>query len=298
MKHATLIARFMSTAWALQPEQLAVLASVVQRWALGGAAATADLAAVEESAAAFEARRTSAAQVQGGTAVIPVYGVITQRAAMFSEVSGMCSAETVSAQLRSALADDSVASILLDIDSPGGAVAGVQELADEIFAARGKKPITALANSLAASAAYWIGSQASDFRVIPSGQVGSIGVYGAHEDYSKAMEAAGVKVTLVSAGKFKTEGAPYEPLGADARAHMQEMVDAYYASFTRAVARGRGVAVGAVREGMGEGRCLVAGAAKDCGMVDAVSTYAETLRAMARRPSRNAANARALAMLA
>jgi len=83
---------------------------------------------------------------------------------------------------------------------------GVCELADEIMAARAQKPVVAIANSLAASAAYWIGCAASEFYLTPGGEVGSIGVWQAHQDFSRALDEAGVTTTLISAGKFKVEG--------------------------------------------------------------------------------------------
>ena len=129
------------------------------------------------------------------------------------------------------------------LDSPGGSVYGVSELADEIMNARAQKPVIAIANSLAASAAYWIGCSASELYVTPGGEVGSIGVWQAHFDYSQALAAEGVTPTLISAGKYKVEGNPYAPLGEDALGFMQSRVDDYYAVFTKSVARGRGVPI-------------------------------------------------------
>ena len=87
-------------------------------------------------------------------------------------------------------------------------VYGVAELADQIQSARASKPVVAIANSLAASAAYWIGCAAGEFYVTPGGEVGSIGVWQAHFDYSQAIASEGVKPTLISAGKYKVEGNP------------------------------------------------------------------------------------------
>lgn len=283
MRHLTLISEFLSQPWAIEQTRLAVLAGVISRWALGQPVpedVRADMQAVQ---AARQARR--AAPAAGGVAVIPIHGVMTQRSGMFSDVSGVCGADNVSSDLNAALADPAIASIVLDIDSPGGSVSGIQELADEINAAKARKPVVAVSNSLAASAAYWVGSQASEFYCTPSGSVGSIGVYAAHEDWSKALEAAGVKVTLVSAGKYKTEGNAYEPLSADAQTHMQETIDAYYSAFVKAVARGRNVGVADVRGGMGQGRCLGANEALAAGMIDGIKTLGDVIRAQQRRVS-------------
>ena len=237
---------------------------------------------------AREARRQSN-QVNGGgagngIAVLPLYGMLTQRGNMVDDVSGPGSVSTqqFAASLRQALTDESVSQILIDIDSPGGSVYGVAELADELISARAQKPVIAIANSLAASAAYWIGACASEFYVTPGGEVGSIGVWQAHQDYSKAMDEAGVKTTLISAGKFKVEGNPYTPLDEDAQAFMQSRVDDYYAAFTKAVAKGRGVSIAQVRDGMGQGRVLGAEAALASNMVDGIASLDDVVRKMRR----------------
>ncbi|HWU69214.1 MAG TPA: S49 family peptidase [Stenotrophobium sp.] len=229
----------------------------------------------------------------GSIAVIPVYGPIVQRASQIDICEGGTSTQAISNALADAMADDSVSQVLLDIDSPGGSVYGVQEVAAEI--ARSKKPVVAIANSLAASAAYWIGSAASEFYVTPGGEVGSIGVWTAHQDFSKALEEAGVNVTLISAGQFKVEGNPYQPLGADAQKFMQSRVDDYYGAFTRAVARGRNVPVEQVRNGMGQGRVLGAEQAKAQSMVDGIATFEEVIANMQRGQAAQAPRAARLA---
>jgi len=105
-------------------------------------------------------------------------------------------------------------------------------------------------------------------------------VIAAHEDLSKMLQAEGVNVTLITAGKYKAEGNPYEPLPAEARANIQAEVDAYGADFTSAVARGRGVSVEAVRKDMGQGRMLRGDAALANKMVDGVATFDEVIRRM------------------
>ena len=200
-----LVAECLATPWALMPERLHALASVVTRWSVGNAADPDTLKQIEIDRVAREIRRaSSAAPSPGGIAVLPLYGVITQRGNMVDAVSGpgMTSTQQFSAALRELVADKSVSQILIDIDSPGGSVYGVGELADEIIAARAQKPVVAIANSLAASAAYWIGCAANEFYVTPGGEVGSIGVWQAHQDFSRALDEAGVTTTLISAGKL------------------------------------------------------------------------------------------------
>ncbi len=293
MNHQLLVAEFLATPWALMPERLHALASVVMRWSAGAAVPPEAMTQIQADRGARQARRqATAAQSTGSIAVLPLYGVITQRGNMVDDVSGPGSTSTqqFAAALRTLLADDSVSQILIDIDSPGGSVYGVAELADEIQSARAQKPVVAIANSLAASAAYWIGCAASEFYVTPGGEVGSIGVWQAHQDFSKALEEAGVKTTLISAGKYKVEGNPYSALDEEAQAFMQSRVDDYYAAFTKAVAKGRGVPISQVREGMGLGRVLGADAAVQQSMVDDVATFDEVLSRM-RRAAKSTATA-------
>jgi signal peptide peptidase SppA len=211
-------------------------------------------------------------------AVLPLFGTIAHRMGMFSDMSGGTSTERFQQYLNSAVNDPTVKSIVIDIDSPGGTVNGVPELADQIYDARQAKPIVAIANSQAASAAYFLASQASDVVSIPSGEVGSIGVYAAHLDLSKALENEGVKHTLISAGKYKVEGNPFEPLTAEAKQSMQEKVNNYHDMFVNAVARGRNTTSDKVRNGFGEGRMLQADQARRAGMVDRVATFDRTLK--------------------
>jgi signal peptide peptidase SppA len=211
-------------------------------------------------------------------AVIPVYGVISQRMNLFQEISGGTSAELIARDIRAAANDPEVSAILLDVDSPGGSVYGIAELGDVIYQARQQKPVVAIANSLMASAAYWIGSQASEVVVTPGGEAGSIGVITAHEDYSPLIEDRKLPaVELIYAGQYKAEGNPYQPLDDEARAAIQARVDEYYAMFVDAVARGRGVPAQAVREGFGQGRVLGAQGAVDAGLVDRIATFDDVL---------------------
>lgn len=236
---------------------------------------------LENYAAELRAAAQQAARPRNATAVgiIPIRGTISQHARgdLSSLMFGGATTEDISASFREFMADDSIGKIVVDIDSPGGSTFGVAELANEIYRARGKKPIVAVANSLAASAAYWIGASADEFYVTPGGMVGSIGVVAIHQDVSKASEEAGVKTTLISAGKHKTLGNQFEPLGDEHRSRIQARVDESYAAFVAGVARGRGVSESAVRNGYGEGDVLMAKPAKAAGMVDGIYTLEQAI---------------------
>jgi signal peptide peptidase SppA len=273
MKYAHIVNEIFRKPWAILPEKLHVMAELVALRASGEKLSEEEIRdRIGVSAAAGRGN-----QSYGNVAVIPVYGVISQRMSLMTQISGGTSTERITQQLRAAMADPNCRAIVMDVDSPGGGVEGVPELAAEILDARGKKKIVAVANCMAASAAYWIASCASEIVVAPSGQVGSIGVFTAHEDLSEAMAKEGVKVSMVSAGKFKTEGNPYEPLNDDARAALQAKVNAFYEMFVKAVAKGRGVAQAGVKGGFGQGRMLLAQDAVEEGMADRVATLDQTL---------------------
>lgn len=255
--------------WALHPAKLEAIKAILAMRANGTPISAEEVA---EIVAAAGPRRSNGREA-GSVGVLPLQGVIMPRAGLLAQSSGAVSLEQWMKDFRSMVADPDIGSILLDIDSPGGDVTGITEASAEIRAAREEKPVHAIANSMAASAGYWLASQASTVAVTPSGWVGSIGVYSAHEDLSGFMEQEGIKTTLISAGKYKVEGNPFEPLSDEARAHIQEQVDDYYGMFVGDVAKGRGVPAAVVRKQYGEGRMLLAKPAKEAGMVDSIDTF-------------------------
>jgi len=219
----------------------------------------------------------------GTIAVLPFVGVAAQRADAVGEALGFLSLTRFTQTFRAALADDTIHGIVIDLDSPGGSIYGVMELADEIYRSRARKPVAAVANSLAAAGAYWIASAATESFVAPGGEVGGVGVYDMHTDLSKGLEKAGIETTLISAGLFKTEGNPFQRLSIGGRSAMQARVDGYYRAFVTAVAKHRNVPESAVRNGMGQGRLLDAERAKRENMVDDVASLDDVVRRLAQR---------------
>lgn len=230
---------------------------------------------------------SSAGSAPNAVAVIPIHGIIESRGGFLSYYFGGSDCETLRDQIRTAVNDPKVGAIVLDVDSPGGDVAGVDELAAEIYNARKKKPITAVSNTLMASAAYYLASQASEVLASPSSLSGSIGVYTLHEDDSELLDDLGIKITLIQFGENKTEGNSFAPLSDSARTHMQEMVDNYGEQFEKAVARGRGLKQEDVHKKFGQGRIFDAKRAVALGMADKVGTLDDALaKHGAVRPSR------------
>lgn len=284
-----LLAEFYATPWALDPAIHKQMEMILERWASGGRLTPDQIqAAVGDAPRIAAQRREQAAQASGGAvAVLPVYGVLTHRAHAKAASTTMTSTEELATQVRALEVNPDVKSIVLDIDSPGGSVFGVQEVGEAIFKARASKPVIAVVNAQAASGGYWIASQASEVVITPSGAVGSIGAFMMHEDRSQKYATEGVKRTYVHAGKYKVEGNDTGPLEGEALEHTQAMVDQFYSAFVRAVARGRGVSVETVRgPEFGQGRMLLARDAVTAGMANRIATLDQVVAEQSRTTSR------------
>ncbi len=210
-------------------------------------------------------------QIQNGIALIPVFGVISQRVNLIQQFSGGTSTELLKLDIRAAMEDDEVIAVILDTDSPGGSVDDIANVSDLIYNFRSRKPIIAISNSLMASAAYWIGSAAD--RVImgsPTAESGSIGVVAVHRDISKMEELEGVKTTEIYSGKYKRITSQYAPLTKEGEETIREKVDYIYSLFIEAVARNRGVSAGEVSEKMADGRLFTGQLAVDAGLADSM----------------------------
>ena len=254
------------------------------------AAASAELAA----RAAAKAPRAGA---ESNVAVLPLKGTLIPGGDLFSMIFGFGGdpLQTFRAGLAQAVSDPGVDAIVMDVDSPGGVVDQIPEAAREIRQARNRKPVVAVANTQADSAAYWLASQAHEIVASDSSEVGSIGVYRLHRDLSEAHAQKGIKPTLISAGKYKVEGNPYQPLDDDSTAAMQAEVNDYYDMFVKDVAKGRGVTTGAIKSGYGEGRALHAAQAVSAGLADRVDTLPATVRRLSTEQGRSAVTDRQVA---
>jgi signal peptide peptidase SppA len=215
-------------------------------------------------------------------AVLELRGVILHSASPLAQLFGWSGIDNFSRMFDEVMAMQQVRTVVIRVDSPGGSVFGVQELASKIFKARSKRQIIAVADPLACSAAYWIASAASKLICTPSGEVGSIGVYAVQEDISRAAEMAGVKHTIVKAGARKAEGLPIAPLGDDAKSHMQSKADDIHGEFLDAVAKHRGTTTDKVRKTYGEGRSMRSKEALRVGLIDRIATFDQVLAELTR----------------
>lgn len=272
--------------WAVTPNMRATIADILARRLAGQDTTPADLAALV-------ARRNGPQPIAGGggVALIPIYGVIAPRMNLFSEMSGGTTFESLTGELRAAMANPDVATIVFDVDSPGGNVAGATEFAREVMAARTQKPVIAQIQYLGASAAYWAIAGATEIVAAPSAMVGAIGVYTMHDDISEALAKLGVKREVISAGKYKAEGADGGPLSDEAKAHLRGIVESSYTRMVTDIGNGRGQKASAIRSGFGEGRVVTADAALEAGMIDKIGTLSDTLARVLKTPPIAAARA-------
>jgi capsid assembly protease len=254
-----------NTAWAIMPNKMDEIMCLIHNRMLG--------IDIEFEAAAKRSRSQ-----QNKTAILPLYGVMSQKMNVMTQYSGGTSTEIFGAWFDDAMADDTVGRIILDVDSPGGSVYGIAELSRKIYKSRGKKPIVAVANSLIASAAYWVASAADEIHVTPGGEVGSIGVIAVHVDRSEFNKAEGYNVTYITAGKYKAEANPDEPLSKEGKEFIQSRVDDYYSMFINDVARNRGLSTQKVIDTFGQGRVVGADAAVKSKMADKISSFEYVLR--------------------
>lgn len=254
-------------------EVLELLAPHGDQWCL-------DLAALprflDKDARNSDGRTSRLPRANGTVAIIPVHGVMTKRGFW-----GYGGTDLIGRTIDAAQRHRDISGIVLDYDTPGGSTYGLMEFADLVHKYRASdKPMVAIANPVAASAGLWSASSAQQFIVTPSGDVGSLGVWTLHMDYSKAMADFGLKATFIFAGKHKVDGNPYEPLSDEVKAEIQKGVDETYDQFVSAMARNRGVTKTEVKAKFGDGKMLSANEAKSVGLVDRVATLEDVLSGM------------------
>lgn len=226
----------------------------------------------------------------GGIAVIPVHGLLVSRRGQITETCmELTSYERIRSQLAAALNDSTISEVVLDINSGGGMVSGCKELADYIFASRDMKPITAIVNFNAFSAAYFLAAACGKVIVSQTSGVGSIGVIMEHMEASQWEENNGLKFTTFYRGDFKNAGSPHEAITDEARTEIQQMIDNAYEMFTSSVAQYRGIDIKAVIDT--QARCFFGQAALDSGLADELSDPQSAINAIAARNKQQTAPA-------
>lgn len=262
--------RLFNTPLALHPRKAeVVMAALTDRFGLTRIQSMSDWDDDDDSTFTRQARDTGYDVVEG-VAVIPIQGTLVQKLGTLRPYSGMTGYDGIRACFLQALNDSEVKAICLDIDSPGGEVAGCFDLVDVIYASRGSKPIWAILSESAYSAAYALASAADKIIVPRTGGVGSVGVIVMHVDWSQKIKSDGLQVTIITYGDRKAESNPYEPLSETARKAIQSDIDEMGRLFVSTVSRNRGIAERTVRDT--EAACFLGADGVQLGLADQVSS--------------------------
>lgn len=296
MTHLAHIAdRLLNTPLLITPEKAQVIAAVL-----------ADRVGLAEGLSRFEGSpvvideqgnaKSMPFLVKGATAIIPIMGSLVNRGAWVGASSGLTSYEGIQHQLKTAGADPAIKNVILDINSPGGEAIGAFETAAMVRELAAKKPVTAVVNGMAASAAYAIASGATKIVTTESGVSGSIGVISLHVDQSRALENEGLKPTLIFAGAHKADGNPFGPLPDAVRADFQARVDGIYAQFLKTVEAGRGAQMSADKARATEARTMIGQAAVDAGLADDIGTFESVLTDLSRGKGRSTTSSKGRSM--
>lgn len=299
-KHAirNVVSAFASTVWAIEESTFTAMVELLQTRSDGFEFTEDEVRERIESRArlrsAEDDEEYDGPRRVGSVAILPLQGVLAPRMSIFQRISGGTSTQEFASWYRQAMNDPNVGAIVLDVDSPGGAAQGNEEVAQVIRENRGKKPVKAVVTGLGASAAYHVASAADEIVLTKSSEVGSVGVFMIHGESSKADAAAGRTYTVVKAGENKAAGNSVEPLTDKSRAVLQERVDGFYSQFVAAVAANRGVSAADVEKNFGQGKVMISDAAIAAGLADRVGSLAEVVAELNKslggdEPSRRAA---------
>lgn len=276
-----LASRLYGTPLLIARPKLEVILGVVARKLAGDTLATPPPANVD-------AGMSGGLQVQDGIAILPVLGTLVRRASYIGAASGLTSYHDIEAMAEQAFADPMVKAVLLEIDSSGGEAGGVFDLAQRLrqLAHTSGKPLWAIADEAALSAAYAIAAAADRLWVTRTAEVGSIGVVAVHVDESVADAKAGLNYTFLHAGAHKIDGHPHAPLPAPVAADIQTDIDQLHAQFIALVAGFRRLTPEAIRDT--EARVYRGEAAVQAGLADQIGTRAEAITALQRQMAMSA----------
>ncbi|AGU51534.1 putative phage head-tail preconnector protein GP5 [Variovorax paradoxus B4] len=292
MKYPHIAARIFNTPLLIHPQKLdAIIAGLSDR--LLGAVPLAVAAADGSRMLApelFSTRRGEASdrgyRVVEGVAVLNISGALLHRSRLdMAESTFLVGYNDLAADLEDAMGHPDVHAVLQVYDSPGGEAQGAFEYAQRVFDLRGRKPMQAIADGMALSAAYLGASAADEVAVTATGYAGSVGVVSRHVDFSRALDQDGITVTHIFAGAHKVDGNPYEPLPEDVRSAWQAEIDGLYTMFVDAVARHRGMDAVAVRKTQAASYSGVAAVAS--GLADRIATTDQLISELAAQRSRS-----------
>jgi signal peptide peptidase SppA len=273
-------------AWAIIPAELEQMVGYAQTHPLPTPIAPAAESPENEPSDEAEARggrnrddaapRKPYALDDSGIARLAIVGPMTKKRTSYQSLFGGTSTIALRNALREALHDDQVKAVLLEIDSPGGTVAGTNALADDIALLAAVKPLHAHVHDVMASAALWAGTQAGHISADPAATIGSIGVMARLVDTSGRYEAEKVKIHVITTGPYKGIGAPGAAVTPAHLAEVQREIDGIHAMFVAAISRGTGLSEKAVQI-MADGRVHLASDARRMGLIDRVASLDDAI---------------------
>lgn len=259
-----ILTQIYNTPWLITDEALSMICGIVERKEIDLEAVAARLGRPLENAGGNS-------YVRDGVAVIDVAGPLVRYADLFSEISGATSVQSLASDFQAAMDAPNVRQILLNVNSPGGQVNGIQELADQIRTGSATKPVTAYVDGQAASAGYWLAAAAPTVISSESSLIGSVGVVAAVTDRREADQKQGIRrYEIVSSN------APYkrpDVATEQGRAQIQETVDAIEGLFIGRMAKFRNQSTEAVAANFGQGKQFIARQAIGAGMADGIDSF-------------------------
>jgi signal peptide peptidase SppA len=258
--------------WAGTEESLALYLAAI-RATLDGDVKPPAAAGYRENDATTEERQSRLLSRSGDLAIIKISGPLNNSDSWMNEWRGMTGYPEIREALIQAATDTSIAGVILDINSGGGAVSGVFDTSKLIQKVDKIKPVHAFSDGIMASAAYLLGSSARSVSIGRMTEAGSIGVLTVHQEMSKMMKDIGITPTVLRAGKYKALGNPYEELTETAKAEIQEQLDYQYRVFVEHVADRRKVSYDVADKKLAQGRIFIGDRAAEIGLVDAVTTF-------------------------
>lgn len=228
-------------------------------------------------------RKTGARITDKGTAIVEIHGVLVNRSPVLGSFWGLTAYEGLAEQFRRLATHDDVKRIVLDINSPGGLVAGIRGCTEALERLADKKPVYAISHDMAYSAGYWIACLARELSVTPDGGVGSIGVRSGHVSYAESLDRAGIQVTTFTAGATKADGNPYALLTDGEAAEHQFKIERDNDRFIAHVAAHRPLSEGQIRDT--DARTFVGEDALASGLADRVESLEDMVERLERAPS-------------
>lgn len=281
LMHNAILSQLNEQIWAMRPEMISNIHMILYEYYLSEEPKEERIKRIEERLGRkLENKKRPIHAVETKTrkvAVIPVIGIIGKRMNMFSDISGGVSTELLKKDIQESIDNPDIDAIVLDIESPGGTVDGIRELAEYIYKSREVKPIVSYANGEMASGALYIGAASSKITAFDTAEIGSLGVWVGHSDWSKFYEDMGIKNTIIRSARFKATPNRAEPLTDEVLGYVQGIVDHFCQMFIEDISAYRGVDKKIVEKEWANGKMFPARVAKDMGIIDHIMTLDETI---------------------